>query len=108
MTINSTNLLRRTLAVLGAGLALVASLPAASQGTVTLTNAAGNSCSYATMTVSPNGNINVTCNIANPTGATFSVTASLYSTAPEGQGSVILKRTGGSGPLNATLSISAT
>lgn len=108
MIINSTNLLRRTLAVLGAGIALTASLPAASQGTVTLSGATSNNCAYSTMTVSPNGNIIVTCTgVTQPTGAVFSVTAVTYTTAPESSGTVMLKRTGGTGPLNAMLAISA-
>src|SRR6476659_8945580 len=58
MTINTIQLLRRTLLGLGAGLLLGASMPAAAQ-TVTLSN--GSSCSYSSMTVLPNGTISVTC-----------------------------------------------
>ena len=47
---------------LGAGL----TTGAMAQGTVTLSNTTGNTCSYSSMTVQPNGNIAVACNSANP------------------------------------------
>ena len=60
MSTHTTKLLRRAFAGLGAALALVAT-QALAQGTVTLSGTSGNSCSYSTMTVTPNGNIAVTC-----------------------------------------------
>ena len=75
MSIAYTKLLRRTLATLGAGIILAASHPALSQGTVTLSGATGNSCSYSQMTVQPNGSISVTCVTSTPTAATFSLSA---------------------------------
>lgn len=55
------NLLRRTLVLLGAATGLLAGAPAFSQGTVTLSGASGNSCTYSTMTIAPNGNVSVSC-----------------------------------------------
>jgi hypothetical protein len=111
MTNTSIQLLRRTLAVLGAGLALAASLPAAAQGTVTLSGATGNTCSYTEMKVAPNGTITVSCTgIVSPQVANFTVEPGTITTAPDSSGSVILRRGGatGLGPLTAQLTISAT
>lgn len=93
-------LLRRTLASIGAGLALVAAGSAAAQ-TVTLTGASGNSCTYSEMKVLPNGTIQVTCTggTTNPpptdTSAVFSVSSTTTIGPPSGTGKVTINRSGG-------------
>jgi len=69
-------LFRRTAFVLGALAALTATGEASAQaGTINLNNSTANSCSYSSMTVSPNGSIEVTCDggTTPPAGTYFSV-----------------------------------
>lgn len=84
------HLLRRTLAALVAmsGLGFTSAVQA--QGTVTLTGASGNNCSYSAMSITPNGNVNVTCSGSPPpppppppTGETFAMSVANL-TAPVG------------------------
>lgn len=75
MHMTTTKLLRRTFAGLGAAFALVATPAFAQTATVTLQGAAGNSCNYSEMKVTPNGNIVVTCG-GSSTVATFSLSHS--------------------------------
>jgi hypothetical protein len=88
-------LLRRTAILIGAASALALALPAAAQGTATLVGASGTTCTYSQMTVQPNGNISITCNTINPTGATFSFTGAT-TLATGASGSYAITRTGGS------------
>jgi len=95
-----SKLLRRTFMAVGTTLLAGAGLPAASQ-TVTLSGATGNTCTYSQMTVSPNGQIMVTCSGGSgpvaPTGATFSVsmTTDTGTTAAGSTGKAAIRRTGG-------------
>ena len=71
MNSSRQNLLRRTLALAGVLSGVAFAIPAAAQ-TVTLSS--GASCTYTSMTVSPNGAVSVTCQAAgNETTATFGV-----------------------------------
>jgi hypothetical protein len=98
MSTNTTNLLRRTFAGLGAALALAAN-QALAQGTVTLSGTSGNSCSYSQMTVTPNGNITVNCGTSEPGGAVFALShssaTSNYVLPPNTSSSATVSRTGG-------------
>ena len=98
MSTHTTKLLRRAFAGLGAALALVAT-HALAQGTVTLSGTSGNSCNYSTMTVTPNGNIAVTCGGGNNQIANFALShassASGYVLAPNTSTSATVSRTGG-------------
>jgi hypothetical protein len=99
MTTSYTKLLRRTLAVFGAGIAMCSALPVAAQGTVTLSS--GASCTYQSMTVLPNGSIQVTCAGGPidppppPLNAVFSISGTTTTGAPNGTGTVRITRTGG-------------
>jgi hypothetical protein len=89
------NLLRRTLTALGAAIALALSMPAAAQGTVTLST--GVICTYSSITVQPNGNIQVTCAggpPVDPAVARFSITGP-STILPNTEGVVTITRTGG-------------
>jgi hypothetical protein len=55
------SLLRRTFAAIAAASSLFAVHDVAAQGTVTLTGASGSSCTYSSMSVTPNGNVAVQC-----------------------------------------------
>ena len=109
MSATHTNLLRRTLAAVGAGLLIAASLPAASQGTVTLSGVTGNSCTYTQMIVQPNGSISVTCQSGvtpTPGVANFSVTVPSTTGAAGSSQVPTIRRTGG--PADTALFVSWT
>lgn len=107
MSATYSNLLRRTFAAVGAGLLMAASLPAASQGTVTLTGASGNSCTYTQMVVQPNGSINVTCVSTTPGVAYFTAGADRSSGAAGTVGNFSISRSGGpAGTLSVGFSVS--
>src|SRR5262245_60570941 len=61
MTRSIPNLLRRTLVLLGAVAGITATADVLAQGTVTLSGASGNNCSYSSMSISPNGSVTVQC-----------------------------------------------
>lgn len=101
-----SKLLRRTFMAVGATLLVGASLPAASQGTVTLSGAAGNTCTYTQMTVQPNGTIQVTCQSTSTTVANFSVSGP-GSGAAGSSGTFTIGRSGGpAGALTVSYTIS--
>lgn len=100
-------LIRRTAAVLGAIAALTVTGIATSQ-TVTLSS--GGSCTYSQMTVTPNGNVNVTCATSAGPGV-FGVTAptNLATNAVTTGTAVRITRTSGSsGPVDVAFLLSGT
>jgi hypothetical protein len=115
MKLDYSKLLRRTLAVLGAGTMLAATLPTAAQ-TVTLSGATGNTCNYSQMTVQPNGTITVTCTGAVVTPpppvegqANFTVDAPKLTGEAWTLSEAYIHRTGGpGGPLTVQFTYSGT
>ncbi len=100
-------LLRRTLATLGALAALAVPTFASAQGAVTLSGATGNSCTFSTMTVQPNGNVTVNCapTVAGAPGSFSLSVPTTLTVGGSGFGSVI--RSGGTtGPVGVTYAVS--
>lgn len=104
MSTQTTNLLRRTFVLLGAAAALAAGTQANAQGTVTLSGTNSNTCNYSQMTVTPNGNITVSCGSGGPTNpsqASFTLSHAsssnnpAYSLAPNTSSTATVARTGG-------------
>ena len=102
MSTHTTNLLRRTFVLLGAAAALVAGTQAIAQGTVTLSGTNSNTCNYSQMTVTPNGNITVSCGsggTTNPSQASFTLShassSSGYVLTPNTSSAATVARSGG-------------
>lgn len=76
MSTFTTNLLRRTALAFAAvaGLAITSFSQQAAAAVITLTNASGNSCSYSSMSVAPDGSFNVQCSGGPPTNPPPSTT----------------------------------
>ena len=94
------HLLRRTLAALAVASGLGFAVEAAAQGTVTLTGASGPSCSYSAMSITPNGNVNVTCGTTQPPppppppppAGTFSLSPATLNAAPSSNATLTITR----------------